>query len=98
LDFGVGSVETLMEPGGAVVVLPPPVAAPAPAPAAALAARAAARVPWSPLRARLALATALFVLGCAAAALAFFAVTTTLPRADDSRLLVRASLASSTRY
>jgi hypothetical protein len=94
LDFGVGSVETLMEPGGAVVVLPPP----APAPAAALAARAAARVPWSPLRARLALATALFVLGCAAAALAFFAVTTTLPRADDSRLLVRASLASSTRY
>lgn len=94
MDFGVGSVETLMEPGGAVVVLPPP----APAPAAALAARAAARVPWSPLRARLALATALFVLGCAAAALAFFAVTTTLPRADDSRLLVRASLASSTRY
>lgn len=94
MDFGVGSVETLMEPGGAVVVLPPP----APAPAAALAARAAARVPWSPLRARLALATALFVLGCAAAVLAFFAVTTTLPRADDSRLLVRASLASSTRY
>ncbi|RCV20652.1 hypothetical protein SETIT_4G074200v2 [Setaria italica] len=56
-------------------------AAPPPPPAAAV---AASRPAWTRLSARVALATALFVLGCAAAALAFFAMT--LPPAD-SRIL-----------
>ncbi|CAL5036825.1 unnamed protein product [Urochloa decumbens] len=65
-----------MIPGGGaavpVVVVPPP-----PAAAAAPAAGAAA---WNRRSARVALATALFVLGCAAAALACFAMA--LPPAD----------------
>ncbi|RCV20653.1 hypothetical protein SEVIR_4G072100v4 [Setaria viridis] len=69
-----------MDPAGAAVVPPPPPPAATVPPAGA-----AARPAWTRLSARMAWATALFVLGCAAASLAFFAMT--LPRADDSRLL-----------
>ncbi|KAF8703994.1 hypothetical protein HU200_031475 [Digitaria exilis] len=70
------------------VVVPGAAAAPAPPPTAAalLARAAAARLVWT-LNARIALAAALFVLGCCAAALAFFAMTS-LPPADSHSLVL----------
>nr|TKW20224.1 hypothetical protein SEVIR_4G071900v2 [Setaria viridis] len=72
--------------GAAAAAAALPAGAAAPATAAAPAARAAdaPRPTWTRLSSRVAWAAALFALGCAAAALAFFAMT--LPPAD-SRLL-----------
>ncbi|CAN6191118.1 unnamed protein product [Urochloa humidicola] len=69
-----------MIPAGAVAVPQPP------PPQAAAAAAPAARPAWNRRSARVALAMALFALGCAAAALAFFVMT--LPTAPgNARLL-----------
>nr|CAB3485253.1 unnamed protein product [Digitaria exilis] len=82
-----------MDPAASAgVVVPGAAAAPAPPPTAAalLARAAAARLVWT-LNARIALAAALFVLGCCAAALAFFAMTS-LPPADSHSLEEAADL------
>ncbi|CAN6165091.1 unnamed protein product [Urochloa humidicola] len=92
-----------MIPAGAVAVPQPP---PPPPPQAAAAAAppaggVAARPAWNRRSARVALATALFALGCVAAALAFFAMTlppgntrllgSCVPTTDDDAADLRAA-------